>query len=643
MVQRVLIVLLATAFGFGCRTAMPESKLRADSALVADEKGLEHFIEEARKLLLITGKGDGSKASQNRCTEGCHGIDPDKIKTWAQKLTELEQCFEAVDQQITDSEPDATKMRAQAKLNCMKSSSNANGFSRAKLGFARAGLHTESFRNIFIDAYGEQAAGAMYDDFVKKMRMPPDEDPELTVPTEDYLFIKNWSAAAVANNFQGLDEAFELEVGGEATCVENVSDAMLQHVAAMKTEGWGAKNKALNLPMFGCQDSRCFEQVDRKNTPKFPLVSATSFGRSWIPVGSIQTMRHLRTLAGSSSFWMRSSADGRFVANGGAVVEDDQGSSAIEDLLLIDRPRISVSAAYDPGFFPDNKGWTFHGAYPDDRNSRKSEKDKATKDDGGESSGGAVFCSQRILEDPKVKHIDATQHPLCTTSSLSVYQHVGASLDGSGYYVMRSSNYTNDDGAYSETSDPSVISFSSLTSQAEIWPMQATAESFEVASTPIEVTVPYEGDWSISPSALLTASRIAGGGVQQGYRIRRIEGDDGDLQLVELATVCMPGGKATFSFDERFMAVHHYVASDDWRELGFKSPDDERFNQLINASSNIYIYDFVKKQRIRLTQMQPGQFALYPHFRSDNYIYFLVRDTNEGKDHVIATDAAVLR
>ena len=28
--------------------------------------------------------------------------------------------------------------------------------------------------------------------------------------------------------------------------------------------------------------------------------------------------------------------------------------------------------------------------------------------------------------------------------------------------------------------------------------------------------------------------------------------------------------------------------------------------------------------------MNPGQYALYPHFRSDGWLYFLVRDINAG-------------
>ena len=70
---------------------------------------------------------------------------------------------------------------------------------------------------------------------------------------------------------------------------------------------------------------------------------------------TLGTLRVLRELSFNTYYWMRSSADGRFVANGatggdGAVISDLQTNKDIE-----------VKAAYDPGFFPDNRGWMFQG------------------------------------------------------------------------------------------------------------------------------------------------------------------------------------------------------------------------------------------------------------------------------------------
>jgi hypothetical protein len=40
--------------------------------------------------------------------------------------------------------------------------------------------------------------------------------------------------------------------------------------------------------------------------------------------------------------------------------------------------------------------------------------------------------------------------------------------------------------------------------------------------------------------------------------------------------------------------------------------------------------------------MPAGKYALYPHFRSDGWIYAQVRDTTTGHEITIASDAALL-
>ena len=44
---------------------------------------------------------------------------------------------------------------------------------------------------------------------------------------------------------------------------------------------------------------------------------------------------------------------------------------------------------------------------------------------------------------------------------------------------------------------------------------------------------------------------------------------------------------------------------------------------------------------MRITAMKPGQFALYPHFRSDGWLYFIVRDANGRKEYIVASDWAL--
>ena len=57
------------------------------------------------------------------------------------------------------------------------------------------------------------------------------------------------------------------------------------------------------------------------------------------------------------------------------------------------------------------------------------------------------------------------------------------------------------------------------------------------------------------------------------------------------------------------------------------------FDPLTNGHVNI----------TRVTTMGPGQYALYPHFRSDRWMNVLVRTLGTTREHVVASDAARLQ
>ena len=97
----------------------------------------------------------------------------------------------------------------------------------------------------------------------------------------------------------------------------------------------------------------------------------------------------------------------------------------------------------------------------------------------------------------------------------------------------------------------------------------------------------------------------------------------------------MPGNTASFSFDERFLVTHHYLTREDF------ASDEEFAPYKAKGAADLYLADFVTGKKTRITRMAAGQFALFPHFRSDGWIYFLVRDANTKKESVIATDAAL--
>ena len=60
-----------------------------------------------------------------------------------------------------------------------------------------------------------------------------------------------------------------------------------------------------------------------------------------------------------------------------------------------------------------------------------------------------------------------------------------------------------------------------------------------------------------------------------------------------------------------------------------------------DGKSNIFLVDLLNPsaQPIQVTNMPEGGKALFPHFRSDGWFYFLVR--HDGKEYVVASDLAV--
>jgi hypothetical protein len=92
------------------------------------------------------------------------------------------------------------------------------------------------------------------------------------------------------------------------------------------------------------------------------------------------------------------------------------------------------------------------------------------------------------------------------------------------------------------------------------------------------------------------------------------------------------------------MVIHHYIEESDAVELGFQDALDPGFQAYRDlGAANVYLIDLLSGKRTRLTGMQAGQFALFPHFRSDGWIYFIVR-TPEGPagEIVVASDAALV-
>ena len=152
----------------------------------------------------------------------------------------------------------------------------------------------------------------------------------------------------------------------------------------------------------------------------------------------------------------------------------------------------------------------------------------------------------------------------------------------------------------------------------------------------------------MSPSASWLISRVAGQfGVQNGYTLRKLvatpSGGTYTVTIPVIGRYCLTGEKPNFSYDERWMVFHHYVTDADAVDLGFTGPTDPGFAAYrTKGASNIYLVDMRTGDKTRITRTAPGQYALYPHFRSDGWIYFLVRVATTNTEYVAASDAELV-
>jgi hypothetical protein len=116
------------------------------------------------------------------------------------------------------------------------------------------------------------------------------------------------------------------------------------------------------------------------------------------------------------------------------------------------------------------------------------------------------------------------------------------------------------------------------------------------------------------------------------------------VEVPIIATYCVNGGKPDISYDERWMVLHTYVSNTDVdaQELGFIDQNDPGFAPYIaEGAANLFLVDLRTSLSRRITDVSPGEYALFPHFRSDGWIYFVVRNRT-NTEWVAASNAALI-
>ena len=547
--------------------------------------------ELADQALALLGQGVEGESCRD-----CHGITRQRLYHWrALSDTALGGCMA----DHTNTDPDAAK----SMIDCFRDeASESMAFHAPRLGIFTTGTHLEYFEFMFERAYGEDYL-TEYQEFQDRLAMPRGGRPLFT--QAEFDIVASWFTRGVP-----LTDAKLPPDPAPSECTPGVSAAVSTHVAEMALSGWQAVNEQNDLLMFGCNGAD--NSLGCLST--YPLAGDEAFSAGWSVNVPGQNIRILRESGYRSAFWTRTSADGRFVANGAST---GGASSRVVDL----KRDVSIpgNAFYDPGFFPDNSGFMFQ------RNR-------------------AYVCNQSLLvsEPTSIRYNDAEE---CTsTENVGLYQHVGAALGG-GDYWSADGQFTSDNGGKEPRYSDPETSFD-IESDVSLTPIIHDGASYD-AQDSIRVATPYEGDVIISTSSKMVLTRLRGPSERQlGFVMREIvatpTSEGYDVSLPEVARYCFNGGKPAFSYNERWLVLHHYVGDADAVELGFASSDEAGFSGYQQqGSSNIYLLDTLTGQTTRLTHMQPGQYALFPHFRSDGWIYFVVRTLGENSEHIVATDGAL--
>lgn len=589
---------IAACSGSGSGSALPDASppdaFVPDAAIAPtfftprDDLGDDELADQALTLL-------GQGATGESCRD-CHGLTRQRLYHWrALSDTALGGCMA----DLTNTHPDAAK----TMIDCFREEANESmAFHAPRLGIFTTGTHLEYFDFMFERAYGEDYLEE-YQEFQDRLAMPRGGREPFT--QAEFDIVASWFTRGVP-----LTDAKLPPDPAPSECTPGVSAAVSTHVAEMALSGWRAVNEQNDLLMFGCNGAG--SSLGCLST--YPLAGDEAFSSGWSVNLPEQNIRILRESGYRSAFWTRTSADGRFVANGAS---SGGASSRVVDL----KRDVSIpgNAFYDPGFFPDNSGFMFQ------RNR-------------------AYVCSQSLLvsEPTSISYDDAEE---CTsTENVGLYQHVGAALGGGDYWSV-DGQFTSDNGGKEPTYTDPGTEFD-IESGVSLTPIIHDGSGYD-AQDNIRVATPYEGDVIISTSSKMVLTRLRGPSESQlGFVMREVVAtptqEGYDIILPEVARYCFNGGKPAFSYDERWLVLHHYVGDADALELGFLSPDESGFSGYQQqGASNIYLLDTLTGQTTRLTHMKPGQYALFPHFRSDGWIYFIVRTLGENSEHIVASDGAL--
>lgn len=571
----------------------PDAHPRADARVDADFSPpvlyhpLPSLDDNTVAIMALQKLGAPVTGADNRCNN-CHALTNAHLHQWGTYSAPAYPCLSNVD--LTSPTSSA------AALDCVRALSDSGVLETRALGVWAAAGRLDWFAQVFRNVY--YPSNAEYTDFLAHVAMPPTI--ATTMDQSEFDVVAEWFVRGQPL----LDEL--VPVIGPTDCTPTIGPEVSPLVTDLATTGWRAVNETNLLSMYGCAGAAT--TLDCMNDQPTPADRA--YATSWEVAPG--TMRILSEMPGyTSSYWTRSSADGRFVAQGGG---DGAGGSTIIDLL--DDHHIGVDAAYDPGFFPDNTGFVFQGF------------------------SSHNICAQSILLGHPTS-ISMATNPKCNGTTIGLYQHLGRRV-GSDYFAI-SGDFVSDNGGFGE--DP--WAYFGAGESAQILPMVFDGNNY-TQHTATSIPLDFEGDAVISPSTRMMITRQGdASGKQTAYILHAINatpsGSTYVIDAPQIGSYCGSGGKPAFSYDERWVVYHHVLdpnSDADAIDLGYADHFDPGYQPYrTQGASNIYLMDLLNGARVRITHMGPGQFAYFPHFRSDGWIYFLERDSS--RETIVGTDYAL--
>ncbi|HLL24624.1 MAG TPA: hypothetical protein VK427_20975, partial [Kofleriaceae bacterium] len=226
----------------------------------------------------------------------CHGLTRQNLRYWRSLSdTSMARCFTDLDVASAES--------ARAMIDCMRAMPMATAdFATKKLGIYSTAANLPWFQYVFWKAYGD-AGPAKLAELQAMAGMPKG----LTPMTQgQFDILAEWYVRGLPM----LDQTLPADPA-PTVCTPNISSEVAPHVTAMKTTGWRAVNTANQMAMHGCGTATdpklCLATV--------PLASAQPYGVGWDVPGQGR-LRVLADVDYRSSYWTRSSPDGRFVGHG---------------------------------------------------------------------------------------------------------------------------------------------------------------------------------------------------------------------------------------------------------------------------------------------------------------------------------------